>query len=70
MPYLQLFFQHCADYDLYFMGFLHKIYAYADVDRKRKAIENATGGDNPLVHKEHPRYMNDGETIKKLNGIT
>ena len=46
------------------------IYAHADVDMKRKAIENATGGDNPLVHKELPRYMNDGETIKKLYGIT
>jgi integrase/recombinase XerD len=46
------------------------IYAHADVDMKRKAIEKATSGSNMLVEKEAPKYMKDEDIIKKLYGIS
>ena len=46
------------------------IYAHADVDMKRKAIEKAASGANMLVEKETPRYMKDEEIIKMLYGIS
>ena len=45
------------------------IYAHADVDMKRKAIEKATSGSNLLVEKEAPKYMKDEEIIKILYGL-
>jgi len=45
------------------------IYAHADVEMKRKAIEKATSGENLLVAKELPKYMDDKETVKRLYGI-
>jgi len=45
------------------------IYAHADVEMKRKAIEKATSGENTLVEKELPKYMTDKDIIKRLYGI-
>ena len=45
------------------------IYAHSDVEMKRKAIENATNGENPLITKEFPKFMNDKDIIKKLYGL-
>jgi len=45
------------------------IYAHADVEMKRKAIEKATSGEHSLVEKELPRFMNDKDIIKQLYGI-
>ena len=42
------------------------IYAYADTEMKRKAIEKATTANNLLVKLETPHFINDGETIKQL----
>lgn len=46
------------------------IYAYADTEMKRQAIEKATGGSNPLVSGQIPA-MWDGndEMIRKLYGL-
>jgi integrase/recombinase XerD len=46
------------------------IYAHADVDMKRKAIEKATSGVNMLGDREVPKYMKDEDTIKILYGIS
>jgi integrase/recombinase XerD len=45
------------------------IYAHADVDMKRKAIEKATSGANMLVQKEAPIFLQDEDIIKRLYGI-
>lgn len=45
------------------------VYAHADVEMKRKAIEMAMENSNILSEKELPKYMNDQEMIKKLYGI-
>ncbi|MCD6123241.1 MAG: site-specific integrase [Spirochaetales bacterium] len=45
------------------------IYAYADTAMKRKAIEKATEGNNPLVKVETPRFINNEKTIKQLYGL-
>ncbi len=45
------------------------IYAHSDVEMKRKAIEKATNGENPLIPKEFPKFMNDKDIIKKLYGL-
>jgi site-specific recombinase XerD len=46
------------------------IYSYADTEMKRRAIEKATGGDDPLVTEQTPA-MWDGndEMIRKLYGL-
>ncbi|MEF9864679.1 MAG: tyrosine-type recombinase/integrase, partial [Christensenellaceae bacterium] len=48
------------------------IYAYADTEMKRKAIEAATPSDSPLKkYTDSERYtISDDELIKKLYGIT
>lgn len=45
------------------------VYAHADVEMKRKAIEKAMENSNIVPEKELPKYMNDKEMIKKLYGI-
>lgn len=45
------------------------IYARADVEMKRKAIEKAMGNSHILPEKESPKYMDDKDMIKKLYGI-
>ena len=48
-----------------------KIYAHADTEHKRKAIEASTPQDNPLYSKlNSARYtVTDEETLKKLTGL-
>ena len=48
-----------------------QIYAHADTEHKRKAIEAATPQDNPLYSKlNSARYtVTDEETLKKLTGL-
>ena len=48
-----------------------QIYAHADTEHKRKAIEAATLQDNPLHSKlNSARYtVTDEETLKKLAGL-
>lgn len=48
-----------------------QIYAHADTEHKRKAIEAATPQDNPLYSKLNPaRYtVTDEETLKRLTGL-
>ncbi|MCO5386922.1 MAG: hypothetical protein NHB14_15425 [Desulfosporosinus sp.] len=48
------------------------IYANADTKMKRKAIEKATSGLNPLVSNEqiHIEWEDDEAMIKKLYGLT
>ena len=41
---------------------------YFDVNRKRKAIEKALGGDGPLFISETPMFMDD-DIVKKLYGL-
>jgi integrase/recombinase XerD len=45
------------------------IYAHADISMKRKAIEMATTENNPLILNEHPLYMDNEETIRRLYGL-
>ena len=45
------------------------LYAHADTSMKRKAIEMATKGHDPLVGNERPTYMNKEEILKKLYGL-
>jgi site-specific recombinase XerD len=46
------------------------IYAYADTEMKRQAIEKATGGNNPLMSDETPAMWEDNdEMIRKLYGL-
>jgi integrase/recombinase XerD len=46
------------------------IYAYADTEMKRKAIQKATGQSNPLNSKvELPYWKNDDDLIRKLYGL-
>jgi site-specific recombinase XerD len=46
------------------------IYAYADTEMKRRAIEKATGGDNPLVSdKATALWEGNDEMIRKLYGL-
>ncbi len=48
-----------------------QIYAHADTEHKRKAIEAATPQDNPLYSKlNSARYtVTDEETLKRLTGL-
>lgn len=48
-----------------------QIYAYADTEHKRKAIEASTPQDNPLYSKlNSARYtISDEDTLKKLTGL-
>lgn len=43
-------------------------YTFFDVSRKRKAIEKALGGDEPLFISETPMFMDD-DIVKKLYGL-
>ena len=45
------------------------IYAYADTEMKRKAIEKATEESNPLVKIENPHFIDDEDNIKQLYGL-
>ena len=46
------------------------IYAYADTEMKRKAIQKATGNNNPLNEEAKSVYWkNDDEIIRKLYGL-
>lgn len=45
------------------------LYAYADTEMKRKAIEKATKKGNPLVEIESPLFINDEDDIKRLYGL-
>ncbi len=46
------------------------IYAYADTEMKRQAIEKATGGSNPLVESEAAAaWENNEEMVRKLYGL-
>jgi hypothetical protein len=43
-------------------------YTFFNVDRKKKAIEKATGGNEPLFIPEKPLVL-DEEILKKLYGL-
>jgi len=46
------------------------IYAYADTEMKRRAIEKATGGENPLLAEKAPAiWEGNDEMIRKLYGL-
>ena len=46
------------------------IYAYADTEMKRKAIEQATSVSNPLSDNSMSRFsLDDEETLKMLMGL-
>jgi len=45
------------------------IYAYADTEMKRLAIEKATGSTNPVHAEVDAPWINDDEMIKKLYGL-
>ena len=46
------------------------IYAYADTEMKRQAIEKATGGDNPLMSDKATAIWEDNDDmIRKLYGL-
>jgi integrase/recombinase XerD len=46
------------------------IYAYADTEMKRKAIQKATAQSNPLNSKEELMFWkNDDDLIRKLYGL-
>jgi len=47
------------------------IYAHADTEKKRKAIEKATDPNSPLrKHLDSTRYIvNDEEQLKRLYGL-
>jgi integrase/recombinase XerD len=46
------------------------IYAYADTEMKRKAIQKATGSNNPLNNsKIQPFWKNDEDVIRQLYGL-
>ena len=47
------------------------IYAYADTEHKRKAIEKSTAVNNPLRSKNSAKRftVNDEQTLKKLYGL-
>jgi len=46
------------------------IYAYADTEMKREAIQKATGNSNPLNDKEKSLYWkNDDDIVRKLYGL-
>ena len=45
------------------------IYAYADTEMKRLAIEKATGSTNPINAEIKAPWINDDEMIKKLYGL-
>ena len=52
------------------MGFIHKIYAYADTEMKRVAIEKATDANHPLRKTEKMVQGDfDEQTIKRLYGL-
>lgn len=44
------------------------IYTFFDVNRKRKAIETAMGGEDPFFKSETPMYL-DEDIVKKLYGL-
>ena len=50
------------------MNKTHKIYTFFDVNRKRKAIEKAMGGEDPLFISETPMFL-DEDIVKKLYGL-
>jgi integrase/recombinase XerD len=45
------------------------IYAYADTEMKRQAIEKATGSTNPIHAEVGALWINDDEMIKRLYGL-
>lgn len=46
------------------------IYAYADTEMKRDAIQKATGNHNPLMNSNHvPIWKGDEQIIRKLYGL-
>jgi site-specific recombinase XerD len=46
------------------------IYAYADTEMKRDAIQKATGNHNPLMSSDQtPCWKGDNEIIRKLYGL-
>jgi len=70
-------YQHGMDLTLVSQWLGHKnlettlVYAHADTEHKRKAIETATSSSNPLAKKiSSPRFtVNDEETLKRLAGL-
>jgi site-specific recombinase XerD len=46
-----------------------RVYARASLEMKRKAVEKATAGKDPILPIEQPLYANDKETIKRLYGL-
>lgn len=52
-----------------FMGFIHKHYAGASVEKKKEAIEKAMFGLNSIIQKEEFWYKKDETTIKHLYGL-
>jgi len=48
-----------------------QIYAYADTEHKRKAIEKSTAINNPLRSKSSAKRftVSDEQTLKKLYGL-
>jgi uncharacterized protein YneR len=51
------------------MGFIHKHYAGASVEKKKEAIEKAMFGLNSIIQKEEFWYKKDETTIKHLYGL-
>ena len=45
------------------------MYARGSLEMKRKAVEKATAGKDPILPIEQPLYANDKETIKRLYGL-
>ena len=47
------------------------VYAYADTEHKRKALEAAVDPNSPLAKRRNPaRFtLSDDETVKKLYGL-
>lgn len=45
------------------------LYAHADTSMKRKAIEMATEGNDPIILNELPKYMDEEKTIRRLYGL-
>jgi site-specific recombinase XerD len=46
-----------------------RIYARASLEMKKRAVEKATVGENPILPMESPIHASDKETIKRLYGL-
>jgi site-specific recombinase XerD len=46
-----------------------RVYARASLEMKKRAVEKATVGENPILPMESPIHASDKETIKRLYGL-